>query len=385
MVDLIAPTGRVHWVGTGMSTGSGLGIVCATAETTLWGRTRDKADSCLRRLDLSGRAKTRAFNPDALAAELRPGDLVVSMLPASWHAPLVRLCLENTAHFACSSYVSPEITALAVDAARIGVVALTEAGLDPGIDHLLTHKLVAAAKQATSDAAATTVRFTSYCGSFPAVPNDFRYRFAWAPRGVLTALKTPARYIDDGLERTVPRPYRDIRRINLGGERFEVYPNRNSIPFVRTYRFPPSWRLETFVRGTVRLDGWARAWAPVFAELDNGTDESIGALAEQLAERYPTTASDRDRVVMFVALEASGDDGSRWSGEYALDVVGDDKENATPRLVSVALAGGIREVVAGRTRPGLNQATDDADSVERWLGFLGRHGITSALRMPAGR
>ena len=32
----LAPaTGRVHWIGTGMSTGSGLGLVCGGADTAI--------------------------------------------------------------------------------------------------------------------------------------------------------------------------------------------------------------------------------------------------------------------------------------------------------------------------------------------------------------
>ncbi|WP_431727429.1 saccharopine dehydrogenase C-terminal domain-containing protein [Verrucosispora sp. TAA-831] len=339
---LIPPTGRVHWLGTGMSTGSGLGIVCDLAvETTVWARTEVKAAACLERLGLSGRAHTRAYSAPDLAARLAPGDLVVSMLPSTEHAGILRLCIAGSAHFASSSYVSPEVAALAGEAERAGLVVLTEAGLDPGIDHLFAHRLVDLAERATADAGAVTARFVSYCGSFPAVANDFRYRFAWAPRGVLTALRTPARYIEDGREQRADRPYRTVRDVVLDGESFEVYPNRDSLPYLSTYRFPASWKVDTFVRGTVRLDGWTEAWEPVFAQVEQGDDAQIDRLATQLAERYPATSDDHDRVVMFVMLDVTTADGRTWSGEYTMDVRGDERENATPRLVSVALAGGI--------------------------------------------
>src|SRR5437660_4531914 len=92
-------------------------------------------------------------------------------------------------------------------------------------------------------------------------------------------------------------------------------------PFVDTYQFPASWTLEKFVRGTLRLDGWSYAWAPVFAELLTGGDDRITALAKELADRYPTTPADRDRVVMSVALEARTNTGRVWRSEYALDVI----------------------------------------------------------------
>ncbi|MEU0156103.1 saccharopine dehydrogenase family protein [Micromonospora fulviviridis] len=381
---LVPPTGRVHWVGTGMSTGSGLGIVCdLAAETTVWARTEAKAQACLDRLGLSGRAHTRAYTQEALAAEVGAGDLVVSMVPATEHPTILRLCTSRSAHFASSSYVSPAVAVLAGEAARAGLVVLTEAGLDPGIDHLLAHQLVDLAQAATADAGAVTARFVSYCGSFPAVPNDFRYRFSWAPRGVLTALRTPARYIEDGGERTADRPYRSIREVVLDGERFEVYPNRDGVPFVPTYRFPSSWKVDTFVRGTVRLDGWSEAWEPVFTQVEQGSDEQIDRLATQLAERYPTAGDDHDRVVMLVMLDVTTADGGTWSGEYKMDVRGDRRENATPRLVSVALAGGIAGLLEGRVSPGLHQASADRETVRRWLDFLAAHDVTCELRVPA--
>jgi hypothetical protein len=380
MTELITPTGRVHWLGTGLSTGSGLGLICdGVPSTMLWGRTEAKAEACLDRLGLSGRAVTRALEPGALEAELAAGDLVVSMLPASWHSDILQLALDSEAHFACSSYVSPDMAAQAQTARKAGLVILTESGLDPGIDHLLGHELVRRAAAAIGDRPATA-RFTSYCGSNPAVANEFRYLFSWAPLGVLTALLTPARYIADGVEKVGERPWEAVEKLTISGEPFEVYPNRDSLPFVATYRFPATWQLETFVRGTLRLDGWSEAWAQVFTRLREEDDDGIAALADDLARRYPNTPADRDRVVMAVALEVSAGDGTTWSGDYVLNAVGDDTESATSRLVTVPLAGGSLEIVGGRTAPGLHQAADASESVRRWLTFLSAQGITAEFR-----
>ncbi|MFS8096763.1 saccharopine dehydrogenase NADP-binding domain-containing protein [Lentzea alba] len=378
MPDLTTPTGRVHWIGTGMSTGSGLGLVCEGANTVLWGRTEQKAADCLAKLGLTGKAKTAAFTPEALAAELTQGDVVVSMLPATEHPALVRLAVERGAHFTCSSYLSPGIAEHADAATDRGLVVLTECGLDPGIDHLLGHELVRQAKAFAGDRPAT-VRFTSYCGSNPAVPNDFRYRFSWAPRGVLTALLSPARLIEDDEPKDVARPWEAVTTETVGGEEFEVYPNRDSVPFVRTYAFPETWRLAKFVRGTLRIAGWREAWQPVFAELATGDDARITELANELAQRYPTTAEDHDRVVMSVKLEVRTDDGDTWAGEYALDVTGDATEAATPRTVSVPLGLAILDVLGGRVAPGLHQATDDPELVRRWLDLLAAQGITASF------
>ena len=379
MAELIAPTGRVHWVGTGMSSGSGLGLVCAGTSTVLRGRTVQKAEDHLARLGLAGKAETRAFDAESLAREIAVGDVVVSMIPASEHSALVRLAMEHDAHFVCSSYESPAIRAFAGIAREKGLVLLTEVGLDPGIDHLLSRELVRKAKAATGERLAA-VRYTSYCGSNPAVPNDFRYTFSWAPRGVLMALLTPARLIEEGITKNVERPWEAVTSQAIGGEMFEVYPNRDSVPFIGMYEFPSSWQVKTFVRGTLRLDGWSKAWQPVFTELVNGNEKRISELAEELAARYPATAEDRDRVVMSVKLDVQTNTGDSWAGEYALDVVGNEKESATPRLVSVPLACAILDVAAGRVAPGLHQSADDMAATARWLGFFSAHGISATFR-----
>lgn len=376
MSELIAPTGRVHWAGTGLSTGSGLRLVAETAaETVVWGRTREKAEGCLDRVGLTGRATARAFSLEALRDDLRPGDLVVSMLPATEHPGLLELCLRQDAHFACSSYLSGSIAELAPRAAAKGLVVLTDAGLDPGIDHLFAHDLVARARAATDGHGPVSVEFLSYCGSNPAEPNDFRYRFAWAPRGVLTALLTPARYITDGEVRLSERPWEALREHHVGGERFEVYPNRDSLPFVDLYAFPTHWTPSSFIRGTMRLDGWHDAWKPVFAELPGAGQDRITELAAELAARYPTTAEDRDRVVMVVTLRARAEDGVTWSGEYTLDVTGTAVETATTFLVSTGLACGIADVLAGGLGPGLHRTVSDPPAIQRWYRYLGDHGV----------
>lgn len=380
-----APSGTVHWIGTGLSTGSGLRLLCDEAErVVVWGRTADKAAACLARLDLAGRAETRAYTLAALDAELAAGDVVVSMLPATEHLSLLRLCVGRNAHFACSSYVTDEILAEAPAAEAAGVVVLTEAGLDPGLDHVLAHDLVARAREAVGDGPAT-VRFTSYCGGIPAVPNEFRYRFSWAPRGVLTALLNPARYVEDGAEQVAARPWEATKPYRLGGEDFEVYPNRDSVPFVAQYEFPEGWQVEGFVRGTIRLDGWREAWAEVFEELRRGDLDRIDVLAKELAAKYPTTDADRDRVVLAVGLEAEAPDGARWSGAYLLDLVGDEAESAMARCVSVPLALGIAGILNGTTaHAGLRRAAEGPAEVAHWLEQARAHGIDCVLATGAG-
>jgi hypothetical protein len=377
----VPASGTVHWVGAGLSTGSGLGGLCDTAgRVRLWHRTERRAAEALERLGLAGRAEPHAYTLPELTAALAPGDVVVSMLPASEHAGLLAACVGAGAHFACSSYVSEAVLEQVPAAARAGVTVLTECGLDPGIDHLFAHDLVARARDAVGGTAAASYAFTSYCGGVPAVPNDFRYRFSWAPTGVLNALRSPARYVDDGVETVAERPWEATREHTVGGEGFEVYPNRDSLPFVAQYGLPDAWTPRTFVRGTLRSAGWLSAWAPVFEELRGGDDTRIAALARELADRYPTTDADRDRVVLAVSLDVRGAAGRTWSGGYLLDLVGDDDESAMARCVSRPLALGVRHVLDGSLPPGLARAAETAGRSRAWLGELARDGVPFTYR-----
>ncbi|MFF7449017.1 MULTISPECIES: saccharopine dehydrogenase C-terminal domain-containing protein [unclassified Streptomyces] len=384
MSDLVPASGTVHWIGTGLSTGSGLAGLCETAaRVRVWHRTEERAAEALDRLGLTGRAEPRAYTLPALTADLAPGDVVVSMLPAPEHAGILAACVSREAHFACSSYVSDAVLEQVPAARAAGVVVLTESGLDPGIDHLFAHSLVARARDAIGAGTAASYRLTSYCGGIPSVPNDFRYRFSWAPLGVLNALRSPARYIEDGAETVAARPWEATRRHVVDGEAFEVYPNRDSVPFVEQYGMPDAWRPRTFVRGTLRLEGWLRAWEAVFEELKGGDDDRIAALARELAATYPTTHADRDRVVLAVSLDVEGPAGRSWSGAYLLDLVGDEEESAMGRCVSRTLALGVGHILDGSLPPGLNRAAETAARSEQWLRELALDGLEFTLRVDA--
>jgi saccharopine dehydrogenase-like NADP-dependent oxidoreductase len=371
---LVQPTGAVHWVGTGLSTGrTGLTVLGTQAGLTVWGRTRARARARLAALAPGAPAAVRGLDRDDLPGTLQPGDILVSMLPASEHPGLLRTAVDAGAHFACTSYVSAEIEGLARRGRERGLVVLTEAGLDPGIDHLMAHLLVAQARERLGDEPAR-VALASHCGGIPAHPGEFRYQFSWAPLGVLTALATPARYVRDGAVREVGRPWEDCAELWLEDEVFEVYPNRDSTGFIAQYGFPAVWEIESFVRGTLRSQGWRAAWKDVFAVVAAGEQDQIAALAAELAARYQTTAAERDRVVLTVALRGERD-GERWAGRYALDVTGDDADTAMARCVSASLACGLERVLAAAWPPGLHRACAAPDEARLWLSRLAAAGL----------
>ncbi|MGC9418767.1 MAG: saccharopine dehydrogenase family protein [Rhodovulum sp.] len=358
----------IHWCGTGLSAIPGLRrLIEAGRPVTVWNRTIDKARDAVG--DLTD--DIRAFDIDALAGVLAPGDVIVSMLPADWHVPLAELAIGEKAHLVTSSYISPEMRALDCAAREAGVAIVNEVGLDPGIDHLMAHWLMADYRASGDHAPDNTYAFTSYCGGVPKIANAFRYKFSWSPLGVLRALKSPSRSIRDFSELSVQRPWDALGRYDAPlptPETFEVYPNRDSLPFMAQYGFEPGWKVRDFVRGTLRLNGWAEAWKDIFATIEGGADEAeLKALSDRLWAENAYDADEPDRVVLCVSLHVTRDGVTVYHKTYVMDAWGDARGTAMARLVSVPVALAVEAVLAREIPAGVTAAPDDPRLVARWL------------------
>lgn len=364
---------HVHWCGTGLSSGPGLRrLIDAGHAVTVWTIERAQAEALL----AGRRAKVADYTPEALGETLLHGDVVVSMLPPDLHLPVAKIALAHRAHFVCSSYLSPELRALDPAARAAGVALVGEVGLDPGIDHLMAHDLVAEYRASGTVAPGNTLSFHSYCGGIPAVPNAFRYKFSWSPLGVLKALKSPSRSIRHFTELRVSNPWEAVSRYDAPlprPETFEVYPNRDSLPFLREYRFDPAWRIEDFVRGTIRLLGWADAWAPVFAALEDetpGAERRLAQLAEKLWRENAYAPGEPDRAVLVVSLRAQRDGVPVFHRSWLLDAQGDLRGSAMARLVSGTVSLAVEAVLSHDIPVGVHAAPHDPKLVKRWLEAL---------------
>jgi saccharopine dehydrogenase (NADP+, L-glutamate forming) len=366
----------IHWCGTGLSAIPGLRrLIEAGHEVTVWNRSTGKARAAVG--DLTD--KIHAFDKDALAQALKPGDVVVSMLPGDWHVPLAELCLETGAHFVSSSYIAPEMRALDQAAREKGLRFVNEIGLDPGIDHLMAHHLVADYRASQAFDAGNDLSFTSYCGGVPKIPNPFRYKFSWSPLGVLKALRSPSRSIRDFSELKVARPWDAISSYDAPlptPETFEVYPNRDSIPFVADYRFDPEWRIKDFVRGTLRLNGWSDAWKDIFAEIETLSgatgDARLKEMSDQFWQENAYDAGEPDRVVLCVDLKAEKAGKTVWHKSYVMDAWGDARGTAMARLVSIPVSLAIESVLAREIPAGVSAAPHDPKLVTHYLDEVNR-------------
>ncbi|CAE8595750.1 unnamed protein product [Polarella glacialis] len=201
----------------------------------------------------------QAGSADAAAAVenlVKDADMVISFVPAPLHAGVARLAVQYKVPLITASYVSPEMQSLHDAAQEAGVLLLNEVGLDPGIDHLSAMRMIDSAKAAGSK----IIRFSSLCGGLPAPEaagsNPIGYKFSWSPRGVLTASRNPARFMEDGVLQEIPgenllasgRPLTINNAFAL-----DVLPNRDSTQFAELYGLADA---PTFFRGTLRYRGF---------------------------------------------------------------------------------------------------------------------------------
>ncbi|KAJ7784692.1 Saccharopine dehydrogenase-domain-containing protein [Mycena metata] len=191
----------------------------------------------------------------SFASLISEADLVISLLPASFHTIVAQFCIKHKKHMVTASYISRPMQALHKKAAEADI------GLDPGIDHCsaisLISKLRAEGKR--------IVAFTSFCGGLPApdvavVP--LRYKFSWSPRGVLTAALNSARYMLGNKIISVPENrllhnYFPVVPINKEFV-LEGLPNRDSLPYLSTYDLGQQADVRTLLRGTLRYPGFSK-------------------------------------------------------------------------------------------------------------------------------
>jgi saccharopine dehydrogenase (NADP+, L-glutamate forming)/spermidine synthase len=194
-------------------------------------------------------------NEEGLKDEISKADLVISMVPYTFHPKVAKYCIDYNKHMVTTSYVSEVMKNLDAEAKRAGILILNEVGLDPGIDHMEAMRII----HEVEDKGGEILSFTSYCGGLPAPEantNPFGYKFSWSPIGVLLAGKNSAQYLKDGQQIFIPPQdlFDNYLMINIEGlGEFEGYPNRNSLPYIELYGIKST---KTMLRGTLRNKGW---------------------------------------------------------------------------------------------------------------------------------
>ena len=365
---------NIHWLGTGLSAIPGLKMLIENGHSVLvYNRTVEKAIKALS--DVKGDYQVFVFSLQSLEENVAAGDIVVSMLPGNFHVPVAELCLSVNAHFVSSSYISDEMRALNDAAKEKNLCFVNEVGLDPGIDHSMSHALVDDYKNSPKYSSNNEHSFLSYCGGLSDVPNDFCYKFSWSPLGVLKALMSTSVSIRNGDVYTVTKPWESVELYPLpmpwGEDEFEVYPNRDSLPFIDQYQMDDGLKIKQFVRGTLRYKGWKNAWGDIFSEVDT-LDASIAEarlkeISDDLWDRYSYKDGEVDRVILTVELKVENDTEVVWHKQYLMDTLGNDNGSAMAQLVSCSVALAVEAVIGNEISSGVTAAPHQSKLVTRWL------------------
>jgi saccharopine dehydrogenase-like NADP-dependent oxidoreductase len=222
---------------------------------TVASRTVSKAEKLVQGYDNGIARQLNVQNTEALENLVRENDIIVSLLPWVHHLTVAELCIKHNKHMATTSYVSEDMQKLDQKAREKGLLFLDEIGVDPGIDHMSAMKII----DEVHEEGGRIVHFYSYCGGLPAPKdndNPFGYKFSWSPKGVVLASRNSAQYLENG--KRVEIDGKDLflnkrqEEIEGVGE-FEVYPNRDSMPYQELYGLDEA---ETVMRGTYRNIGW---------------------------------------------------------------------------------------------------------------------------------
>ena len=78
----------------------------------------------------------------ALEKAVAEHDLVISLIPYTYHVDVIKAAIKGKTNVVTTSYVSPGIRELEAEIKAAGIVVMNEIGLDPGIDHLYAVKTI---------------------------------------------------------------------------------------------------------------------------------------------------------------------------------------------------------------------------------------------------
>ncbi|GJC94788.1 saccharopine dehydrogenase [Colletotrichum higginsianum] len=266
----------------------------------------------------------------ALDREIGNHDLVISLIPYTFHATVIKSAIRQKKHVVTTSYVSPAMLELDQAAKDAGITVMNEIGLDA----------VKTIEEVHQEGGKIT-SFLSYCGGLPAPEssgNPLGYKFSWSPRGVLLALRNAASFYQDGKVVNVAGP--DLMATAkpyhiYPGFATVAYPNRDSTPYKERYNIPEA---QTIIRGTLRYAGFPE-FVKVLVDIGFLKDDEQSYCKEPIAWKEVTrnllgaSSSDEAELIKAVTSKTTFKDneqrdhilaGLKWVGIFS-------SENIIPR------------------------------------------------------
>lgn len=270
---------------------------------TMASRTVSKAE-CI--INNHPRGKAVAFDVtdmNHLEDLVKEADVVVSLLPYTFHVAVAKYCITHKKHLVTTSYVSNEMHALDTLAKNANILLLNECGLDPGIDHMSAMRVI----HTVEKNGGSVTSFRSTTGALPsheANTNPFGYKFSWSPRGVLLASRNPATWLEDNKVVSIPGEQlfeNYILQDVPDAGTFENYPNRDSVAYKDIYGLKNA---QTVYRGTFRMTGWCETLRAIsqLGWLQDGVLSDFKGITYGELTRYLLKAKPGEDIIQKTAL-----------------------------------------------------------------------------------
>ncbi len=267
-------------------------------------------------------------------------DIVISLLPASFHPKVARHCLSQGKHLFNASYVSDEMQSFDKEAKDKGLLFMNECGLDPGIDHMSAMEIIDRVKAKGGN----ILSFESFTGGLISpetdVNNPWRYKFTWNPRNVVVAGQGTAKFIQENQYKFISYQQLFTRTTNVnipGYGNFQGYANRDSLKYLETYGLNG---VKTLLRGTLRNEGFCSAWN-ILVQLGCTDDSYQMENVSTMTHRdfinsflpYDDTEMVEGKLLSRFNLDESGPEMMKlkWSGFFDDDFIG--LEAGTPAQI----------------------------------------------------
>lgn len=281
---------------------------------------------------------------NGLDSLVKSHDLVVSLLPFKYHPKVAKSAIRFKKNMLTASYVSPEMKALDNEAKKSGIIILNELGLDPGLDHMSAMKII----DEVHGRGGQIEEFYSYCGALAApeyTNNPLRYKFTWSPRGVIMASGNSARYKLNGhiIDVAGKDLFKDIRKFSYPGlGELEVYPNRDSIPYMDIYGIQES---KTVLRGTIRFPGWCEIMGAVNTlgllstdDIDASNKSCADLISGKLGKAKPENVREDLAEYYKVPSDSLSIKGFDWLGLFDNTIIGKNRTSLFDILAEKMLA-----------------------------------------------
>ncbi len=198
-------------------------------------------------------------DPESRRSRIETSDLVISLLPPALHESVAKDCLDLHKNLLTASYRDEGVRKMAPRIEKAGLLFLYEMGLDPGIDHMSSAKLI----RSITGKGGVVHSFRSFCGGLSdpsANDNPWHYKVSWNPRNVVLAGKSGAVYKEKGriCRLTYEELFDQAKTVQVPGlGRLAYYPNRDSLEYMSLYQVEEA---ETFMRATLRFPDFCEGW-----------------------------------------------------------------------------------------------------------------------------